>query len=109
MSHRLRVAAVQMTSGTDSEANLEQAVALVRHAAGLEARYVQLPEYASFWGPASYYPQAAQTLDGEFVTVLVEGAHGPGTAPSVLNPNGAAFGEIGLGFGDGPIGGRAGQ
>ena len=70
VSHRLRVAAVQMTSGTDSEANLEQAVALVRHAAGLEARYVQLPEYASFWGPASYYPQAAQTLDGEFVTTM---------------------------------------
>ena len=70
MSHRLRAAAVQMTSGTDSDANLEQAVALVRHAAGLEAHYVQLPEYASFWGPASYYATAAQQLDGEFITTM---------------------------------------
>jgi len=75
VSQRLRAAAVQMTSGTDSEANLEQAVALVRHAAGLEAHYVQLPEYASFWGPASYYATAAQTLDGEFVTTMAALAH----------------------------------
>ncbi len=72
MSKLLRVAALQMTSGTDVGANLAQAIELVNEAAHQGARYIQLPEYASFWGPASRYREGAQGLDGPFLTAMAD-------------------------------------
>ena len=46
----MKVAAVQMTSGPDVTANLEQARALLEEAAGLAARLAVLPENFSFMG-----------------------------------------------------------
>jgi len=68
----LRCAAVQMTSGADLDANLSQAEALVRDAAAGGATYIQLPEYAAFWGPVSKYRDGAQHLSGPFVTAMTD-------------------------------------
>lgn len=68
--HRRRVAAVQMTSGSDVAVNLASAVRLVERAADEGATYIQLPEYSSYWGPASGYAAAAQTVHDSFVGAL---------------------------------------
>jgi len=68
----LRVAAIQMTSGSDPRTNLIQATELVNEAAHQGARYIQLPEYASFWGPASQYVEGAQRVDGPFVSAMAD-------------------------------------
>jgi nitrilase len=46
----MKVAAIQMTSGPDVTANLEQARALLEDAAGRGARLAALPENFSFMG-----------------------------------------------------------
>jgi len=46
----MKVAAIQMTSGPDVNANLEQARGLLEHAAALGARLAVLPENFSFMG-----------------------------------------------------------
>ena len=71
MEKRFRVAAAQMTSGATLETNLEQAITLINHAANRGADYVQLPEWASFFGPARLYKESAQTIDGPFVSTLL--------------------------------------
>lgn len=58
------VAAVQMNVGTDVTANLETATQLVTRAAEAGATYVQLPEYATFLGPAERNPEVAETIPG---------------------------------------------
>lgn len=58
------VAAVQMHVGTDVSANLETATRLVTRAAEAGAAYVQLPEYATFLGPAERNPVVAETIPG---------------------------------------------
>jgi predicted amidohydrolase len=64
MTDEIRVAAVQLASGADPEANVERAIELVRQAAREGARYVQLPEYFNFRGPTSRYAVVAETVPG---------------------------------------------
>ena len=63
----VRVAAIQMTSGSDVAANESAIFRLVEAASDLGATYIQVPEYCTYWGPRSGYDAAAQTLDDGFV------------------------------------------
>jgi predicted amidohydrolase len=63
----VRVAAIQMTSGSDVAANEQAIFRLVEVASDLGATYVQVPEYCTYWGPRSGYDAAAKTLDDGFV------------------------------------------
>ncbi len=66
------VAVAQFAPGADREANLEQVDRLAHAAAARGAELLVLPEYAQFFGgtlsPA--WLEAAETLDGPFVTTL---------------------------------------
>jgi len=79
----VRVAAIQMTSGSDVAANEAAIFRLVERASDLGATYIQLPEYATYWGPPSGYAAAAQTLDGGFVRQLALTAKGRGVTVHV--------------------------
>lgn len=57
-------AAVQLTSTSDERANLEQAEALIRRAAGYGARFVATPENTNFLGPHEEKVRRAEGLDG---------------------------------------------
>jgi len=59
-----RAAVCQMTSTSDQAANLEQAEALVREAAGLGASFVGTPENTHFLGPHAEKVRRAESLDG---------------------------------------------
>jgi predicted amidohydrolase len=61
---RLRVAAVQLNSTQDTEANLEQADRFTRAAAADGAQLVLLPEKWSVLGTGEQLVAGAQTLDG---------------------------------------------
>ena len=74
----VRVAAIQMTSGSDVAANEEAILRLVDRAGDLGATYVQLPEYATYWGPRSGYDAAAKSLDDGFIRQLGLVAKGRG-------------------------------
>src|ERR1019366_1122828 len=63
----VRVAAIQMTSGSDVAANETAIFRLIECASDLGATYIQLPEYSTYWGPRSGYDAAAKTLDDGFV------------------------------------------
>ncbi len=60
----LRVAAIQLASGTDAAANVARALALVEEAARAGARYIQLPEYTTYLGPPAGAAGAAETVPG---------------------------------------------
>ena len=64
---RIVAAVVQMTSTTDVERNLAQAVRLVTQAAARGARLVGLPENFAFLRSEGEPVPAAQALDGEWV------------------------------------------
>jgi len=64
VSGNVRVAAVQLTSGTDVARNVDAAVDLVLAAAGEGATYVQLPEYFNYLGPQSKYAAVAESIPG---------------------------------------------
>jgi predicted amidohydrolase len=70
MTHQVRVAAVQLASGPEPEENVERATDLVRRAASGGARYVQLPEYFNYRGPASRYHSVAESVPGATTTHL---------------------------------------
>lgn len=72
----MRVAAIQMTSGSDVAANEAAVFRLVDHASDLGATYVQLPEYATYWGPPSGYERAAKSIDDGFIRQLCLVARG---------------------------------
>jgi deaminated glutathione amidase len=65
---RLRVAAVQLNSTEDVDANLEQADRLTRNAAADGASLVLLPEKWSVLGTADQLRGGAQTLDGPAIS-----------------------------------------
>lgn len=48
----LKVGLVQLTTGSDREANLAKIECLIGEAAGRGARFVMLPEYTLYLGPA---------------------------------------------------------
>ena len=64
----LTVAAVQLSSGSDTSLNVDEAERLVEEAADRGARYVQLPEYFNFLGPFSGFADAAETIPGPTTT-----------------------------------------
>ena len=64
MNRTIRVACVQMTSGADRAANLEQAERLVAQAAATGAEIVFLPEKWTAIGNAEVERRAAEPLEG---------------------------------------------
>src|SRR6202023_4333128 len=60
----MKVAAIQMTSGPDVSANLEQAAALLEDAAARGARLAALPENFSFMGLKDSDKRAVAERDG---------------------------------------------
>ena len=71
----MRVAAIQLNSTPDREANLARVRALVAEAARREAQLVALPEHFAGYGPEEVVAAAAQPLDGPLVTEFRELAH----------------------------------
>jgi len=87
----MRVAALQMTSGSDVAANETAIFRLIERASDLGATYIQLPEYATYWGPRSGYEAAAKSLDDGFIRQLGLLARGRGVSVhlgSMLEPAG---------------------
>jgi predicted amidohydrolase len=64
VSASVRVAAVQLTSGSDPVRNVDVAINLVETAAGEGATYVQLPEYFNYLGPQSNNAPVAESIPG---------------------------------------------
>jgi len=64
LTSSIRVAAVQLSSGSDVERNVDTAIELVREAASRGATYVQLPEYFNYLGPASGFEAAREPIPG---------------------------------------------
>lgn len=64
----MRAAAIQTTAGTDREANLDAAGALVEDAVAAGAGLVVLPEYFSVSGTPDVLRAGAESLDGPTVT-----------------------------------------
>lgn len=60
----MRIAAVQMTSGSDRSANLDAAARLLRKAANLGAEFIGLPENFSWMGVETERQAHAEALDG---------------------------------------------
>lgn len=58
------VAAVQLSSTSDEDANLETACRLIEKAAGYGARLIATPENTNFLGPHDEKVRRAQSLDG---------------------------------------------
>jgi predicted amidohydrolase len=79
-SKRVNVAAVQLTSGSDSEANVDVAIALVEEAASRGAEYVQLPEYFNYLGPSRGFEAAAELIPGPTTLRLAQVARTHGVA-----------------------------
>jgi deaminated glutathione amidase len=63
-------AAIQMTAGNDKPANLARAERLVRLAAARGANLVALPEVFNWRGKRAEQTAAAETLDGESLTLM---------------------------------------
>ena len=61
---RIRVAAVQLSSGSDLGKNVEPTIELIRRAASQGAAYIQLPEYFNYLGPVEGYPEVAESIPG---------------------------------------------
>lgn len=65
---RFLAAVVQLASGTDREANLARAEALIGEAAAAGARLVVLPEVATWRGPRGDEPRAVESIPGPSTT-----------------------------------------
>jgi len=63
-------AAIQMNAGPDKAANLERAERLVRVGAGRGANLVALPEVFNWRGKRNEQAAAAETLDGQSLTLM---------------------------------------
>lgn len=74
----LVVAAVQLSSGSDTARNVDGAENLINAAADQGARYVQVPEYFNFLGPFSGFEGAAETIPGPTTTRMAELARSRG-------------------------------
>jgi predicted amidohydrolase len=71
-SSTVRVAAVQLSSGSNTEENIERAIAGVTSAVASGATYVQVPEYFNYRGPTSGYPDVAETIPGPTTERMAE-------------------------------------
>jgi len=76
----VRVAAVQLTSGTDVTRNVDVAVELVRDAARDGATYVQVPEYFNYLGPQAKNLDVAESIPGPTTQRMSELARSCATA-----------------------------
>jgi len=108
---RFGVAAVQLDAGTDWQANLERAEALVVEAARRAARLVVLPEVFSWRGPAAEEAAHAEPIPGptsEWAGALARRLEIHLVAGSILEANGAGrpFNTSVLVRPDGVIAGR---
>jgi predicted amidohydrolase len=74
MPDRIRVACVQLTSGTDKAENLQRAERLVARAAATGADLVVLPEKWNGIGDAETLRGLAEPLEGESVSAMAEWA-----------------------------------
>jgi predicted amidohydrolase len=74
----IKVAAVQLTSGSDPAANVDSAIELVLDAANQGATYIQLPEYFNYLGPAKGFAAVAETVPGPTTARLAETARARG-------------------------------
>src|SRR6266404_1818232 len=63
-------AAIQMTAGTDKAANLERAERMVRVGAARGANLIALPEVFNWRGKRAEQAAAAETLDGESLSLM---------------------------------------
>jgi predicted amidohydrolase len=72
VSKPVKVAAVQLSSGTNVGANVDAAIALVNEAADLGASYVQLPEYFNYLGPAKSFARFAESIPGPTTDRMAE-------------------------------------
>ena len=61
----MRVAVVQLNSRNDRKSNVDNALRLVDEAAKQGARFVLLPEYATFVGGYDDYPVNAESVPGQ--------------------------------------------
>ncbi|MBI3978543.1 MAG: carbon-nitrogen hydrolase family protein [Chloroflexi bacterium] len=66
----MRVAAVQMNTGADKEANLRAAEDLIGRAADLGASVIALPEYFNYLGPAQGHAANAEPIPGPTIERL---------------------------------------
>jgi predicted amidohydrolase len=64
VNDRLRVALVQLNSGSDKAANLARIDRLVGEAAATGARLVALPEYVTYLGPKEQFADVAEPIPG---------------------------------------------
>ena len=78
MSKPVKVAAVQLSSGTNVAANVDAALALVEAAVALGATYIQLPEYFNYLGPARTYAQFAESIPGPTINRMADLARSRG-------------------------------
>jgi predicted amidohydrolase len=76
----LTVAAVQMSSGSNTSRNLDEAERLVTEAADRGAHYVQLPEYFNYLGPFSGFARAAEPVPGPTTTRMATLARSRGVS-----------------------------
>lgn len=60
----IRVAALQLRSGSDPVSNVDAAIELIRRAAGDGASYIQVPEYFNYLGPVENYSRVAESIPG---------------------------------------------
>jgi deaminated glutathione amidase len=68
----VRVAAIQMSSGSDVTRNEADILRLVEQAGDAGAHYALVPEYATYFGPRSGYYEAAKSLEDDFLVRLGE-------------------------------------
>jgi len=66
------VAAVQLSSGTDSVHNVKQAITLVNEAADRGATYIQLPEHFNYLGPSRGFADVAEPIPGPTTARMAE-------------------------------------
>src|SRR2546430_14577237 len=95
----MKVAAIQMTSGPEVPANLEQARALLEDAAGPGARLAALPENFSFMGLKDADKRAVAEADGSGAGQGFLAASAPRPRPWVVGGaiplRGAAHARVG--------------
>ena len=73
--NKLKVAAIQMTSGSDKEKNLKQAEKLIKIAAKKKAIFIALPEVFNFRGSLKDAPNFAEAIPGystNFISTLAK-------------------------------------
>jgi predicted amidohydrolase len=72
VSNTVRVAAVQLASGSNTEGNIGRAIEGTLSAVASGATYVQLPEYFNYRGPTSRYLEVAESIPGPTTARLAE-------------------------------------